>query len=133
MDQVGIGIGVNLSGGTVTTHKESPSIFQRRKASTDKLFPGRFVHYMNLDYTHWDRPDFSDTAVAQIEEGHRLGAGLDVLDAGHNPGGLFCKRHNRTITLLKRLKRMTFLGYTRLKLIRGTYSTTHRSRIYSEF
>ena len=74
MDQVGIGIGVNLSGGTVTTHKESPSIFQRRKASTDKLFPGRFVHYMNLDYSHWDRPDFSDTAVAQIEEGHRLGA-----------------------------------------------------------
>ena len=50
------------------------SIFKIRKASTDKLFPGRFVHYMNLDYTHWDRPDFSDTAVAQIEEGHWLRA-----------------------------------------------------------
>jgi len=41
---------------------------------TDRLFPGRFVHYMNLDYAGWDQADFSERAVRQIEEGHRLGA-----------------------------------------------------------
>jgi hypothetical protein len=29
---------------------------------------------MNLDYTGWDQPDFSERAVGQIEEGNRLGA-----------------------------------------------------------
>src|ERR1039458_795916 len=40
----------------------------------DKLFPGRWIHYMNLDYRNWDQPDFAQQAVRQVEEGHRRGA-----------------------------------------------------------
>jgi predicted TIM-barrel fold metal-dependent hydrolase len=72
-DAVGIGLAVNLSGGVVTKQGK-PSDFQVGKALTDRLYPGRFVQYMNLDYTDWDRPDFADRAVAQVEEGVRLGA-----------------------------------------------------------
>ena len=75
LDAVGIGIGVNLSGGTVTKKGGQPSDFERNKQLADRLFPGRFVHYMNLDYTGWDELDFSERAARQIEEGHRLGAG----------------------------------------------------------
>jgi len=74
MDRVGIGIEVNLSGGTTTHQDGKPSEFERNKELADKLFPGRFVHYMNLDYTDWNEPDFWERAVKQIEEGHRLGA-----------------------------------------------------------
>jgi len=74
LDLAGIGVGVNLSGGTVTSDSGKPSVFQQRKELADRLFPGRFLHYMNLDYGAWDHPDFADQAVAQIEEGHRLGA-----------------------------------------------------------
>jgi predicted TIM-barrel fold metal-dependent hydrolase len=75
MDAVGIGIAVNLSGGYVTTTNQSAaSEFERNKQLADRLFPGRFLHYMNLDYQGWDRTDFSARAVKQIEDGHRLGA-----------------------------------------------------------
>jgi predicted TIM-barrel fold metal-dependent hydrolase len=75
MDAVGVGIGINLSGGTVTRAKDgAPSEFERNKRIADELFPGRFIQYMNLDYANWDQPDFSAQAVKQIEEGHRLGA-----------------------------------------------------------
>jgi len=74
MDAAGLGIGVNLSGGVVTHKGDALSEFERNKALADRLFPGRFVHYMNLDYTAWDEPDFSERAAKQIEEGHRLGA-----------------------------------------------------------
>src|SRR6266568_3371350 len=74
MDRVGIGIAVNLSGGTTTRQGDAPSEFGRNKQLADRLFPGRFIHYMNLDYTGWDQPDFSERAVSQIEEGNRLGA-----------------------------------------------------------
>src|SRR5437867_9241445 len=54
MDAVGIGITVNLSGGTVTRPKpDEPSEFERTKAIADGLFPGRFLCYMNLDYAGW--------------------------------------------------------------------------------
>ena len=45
MDAVGLGIGVNLSGGTVTrgTNGE-PSEFEQNKTLADSLFPGRFLH-----------------------------------------------------------------------------------------
>ena len=59
MDSVGIGVGVNLSGGTVTKKDSSPSDFERNKNLADRLFPGRFLHYMNLDYSGWDEPDFA--------------------------------------------------------------------------
>lgn len=75
LDAVGIGVAVNLSGGTVTSSKDSgPSEFQQNKKVADALFPGRFVQYMNLDYGAWDTPDFSQQAVKQIEAGFRLGA-----------------------------------------------------------
>src|SRR5712671_6836158 len=67
MDAVGLGIGVNLSGGTVTRKGDAPSEFERNKALADRLYPGRFLHYMNLDYTSWDEPDFSERAAKQIE------------------------------------------------------------------
>jgi predicted TIM-barrel fold metal-dependent hydrolase len=74
MDRAGIGIGVNLSGGTVTHAPGELSQFAQVKALADQNHPGRFVHYMNLDYAGWNEPDFAERAAAQIEEGHRLGA-----------------------------------------------------------
>ena len=75
MDAAGVGLVVNLSGGTVTRGKDGgPSEFERNKRLADKLYPGRFLHYMNLDYSGWDRPDFAERAARQIDEGHRLGA-----------------------------------------------------------
>ena len=75
MDAVGLGLAVNLSGGTVTrgTNGE-PSEFERNKRLADSLFPGRFLHYFNLDYKGWDQPDFPERAMKQVEEAHRLGA-----------------------------------------------------------
>ena len=75
MDAVGLGLAVNLSGGTVTRGTNGGrSEFERHKQLADALFPGRFVHYFNLDYRGWDDPDFSARAVQQVEEAHRLGA-----------------------------------------------------------
>ena len=48
------------------------SAFERNKKLADELFPGRFVHYMNLDYAGWDEPDFAERAVKQIEDILRL-------------------------------------------------------------
>ncbi|MBM3882540.1 MAG: hypothetical protein FJ387_22925 [Verrucomicrobia bacterium] len=74
MDAVGVGVVVNLSGGRVTHKPGEPSEFERNKALADRLFPGRFLLYMNLDYAGWDEPDWATRAVQQIEEGARLGA-----------------------------------------------------------
>jgi len=73
-DRVGIGVAVNLSGGYMTKGTNAMSEFERNKRRLDTLAPGRFVQYMNLDYAGWDAPDFSERAVKQVEEGHRLGA-----------------------------------------------------------
>src|SRR5688572_21018349 len=48
MDRAGLGIGVNLSGGTVTRKDGQLSAFEKAKALADARHPGRFVHYMNL-------------------------------------------------------------------------------------
>ncbi len=74
MDAVGIGLVVNLSGDVVTHKPGELSPFERNKQLADKLFPGHFLHYLNLDYSGWDEADFSARAVKQIEEGYRLGA-----------------------------------------------------------
>ncbi len=93
MDASGVGIAVNLSGGYVTRKDEQPSEFERNKKISDELFPGRFLLYMNLDYSHWEDPDFAGQAAKQVEEGHRLGAagfkefkrlGLYLRDGRHN-------------------------------------------------
>src|SRR5215469_1836442 len=60
MDAVGVGIGVNLTPGTVTPGPNGgPSEFEQCKKLADALYPGRFLQYMNLDYADWDQPDFS--------------------------------------------------------------------------
>lgn len=75
MDAAGVGIGVNLTAGTVTPGPNgAPSEFEQTRRLADTLFPGRFLQYVNLDYAEWDQPDFSARAVKQIEEGYRLGA-----------------------------------------------------------
>ena len=74
MDAAGIGIGANLSGDITVLKIGRTPPFQKNKEATDALMPRRFVYYMNLDYSGWDDPDFSERAVRQIEEGYRLGA-----------------------------------------------------------
>src|SRR5436190_1004602 len=75
MDASGIGLGVNLSGETTLPRDGGAiSAFERNKRLADQMFPGRFLHYMNLDYARWDEPDWAADAVKQVEEGHRLGA-----------------------------------------------------------
>ncbi len=75
MDQAGLGIGVNLSGGTVTPGTNGgPSEFARSKALADRVGPGRFLLYVNLDYRDWDKPDWTERARHQVDEAHRLGA-----------------------------------------------------------
>lgn len=75
MDQAGIGLGVNLSGGTVTPGTNGqPSEFERSKALADEVAPGRFLLYFNLDYRAWDKPDWAEQARRQVDEAHRMGA-----------------------------------------------------------
>ena len=73
-DAAGVGVAINLSGGTVQRQQGQPSDFEQTKLLSDARFPGRFLEYMNLDYAEWDAPDFAQRAVAQVEEGARLGA-----------------------------------------------------------
>ena len=74
LDQAGVGIGVMLGAGTVTHKEGEQSDFERARLMANKLFPGRFVQHMILDYKGWDEADWSVKAAKQIEEGHRLGA-----------------------------------------------------------
>jgi predicted TIM-barrel fold metal-dependent hydrolase len=75
MDAAGIGIAVNLSGGTVTPGRDGASSeFEKNKKMADTLYPGRFLTYVNLDYAGWDEPDFSARTVQQVEKAYRLGA-----------------------------------------------------------
>jgi predicted TIM-barrel fold metal-dependent hydrolase len=74
LDRAGIGIGANLTPGTVTRTNTEPSQFERNARLADEVAPGRFVHYFNLDYADWNKPGFSEGAVRQVEEAVRLGA-----------------------------------------------------------
>jgi len=74
LDQSGVGLGVVLGAGTVTSKDGMPSDFQKARELAESLYPGRFLHHMLLDYKGWDDADWSERAVQQINEGHRLGA-----------------------------------------------------------
>ena len=75
MDETGLGLAVNLSGGTVTPGTNGgPSEFERNKALADKVAPGRFLLYFNLDYKGWDAADWPERAASQVETALRLGA-----------------------------------------------------------
>jgi len=74
LDRAGIGVAVMLGAGTVTRVDGKPSDFERARDLARRQCPGRFLQHMLLDYAGWDDPDWSARAVAQVEEGHRLGA-----------------------------------------------------------
>lgn len=74
LDQSGVGTGVMLGAGTVTHAEGQKSDFENARDLAIGLFPGRFMQHMLLDYRGWDQDDWSEKAVKQIEEGHRLGA-----------------------------------------------------------
>ena len=74
LDRAGVGLGVNLSGGTVTTKPGETSEFVKNQALFERLAPGRFLQYFNLDYAAWNEADFTQLAVQQVEKAHRLGA-----------------------------------------------------------
>ncbi len=75
MDASGVGLGIDLTPGTVTRGPNGePSEFERDQKMEDTLYPGRWIRYMNLDYKNWDQPDFAAQAVKQVEQGRRLGA-----------------------------------------------------------
>lgn len=74
LDRAGVGTGVNLSGGTVTRRTGEPSAFERTRDLFERVAPGRFVQYFNLDYTGWDDPGFAERAIQQVDEARRLGA-----------------------------------------------------------
>lgn len=74
LDQAGVGTGVMLGAGTVTHAEGQKSEFENARDMANGLYPGRFMQHMLLDYRGWDQPDWSEKAVKQIEEGHRLGA-----------------------------------------------------------
>ena len=74
MDAAGIGLGIELGSGTVTPGEGGISDFERVKQVGEEAYPGRFVHYMLMDYDGWDNDDWSTRAVEQINKGHRLGA-----------------------------------------------------------
>jgi predicted TIM-barrel fold metal-dependent hydrolase len=74
LDQAGIGQGLLLGVGTVTSSDGKPSAFAEARSLAERLYPGRFMHSMLLDYTGWDEPNWSEQAVRQIEAGHALGA-----------------------------------------------------------
>jgi predicted TIM-barrel fold metal-dependent hydrolase len=74
MDRSGVGLGILLGAGTVTHKEGEPSEFEKVRDLANEKYPGRFVPYMLLDYKGWDDADWSDRAVQQIEEGHKLGA-----------------------------------------------------------
>ena len=67
LDRSGVGIGVVLGAGTVTSRDGQPSEFQKARELSESHFPGRFLHHMILDYHGWDDPGWSDRAVGQIE------------------------------------------------------------------
>lgn len=52
MRRNGIGLGINLTGGTVTKAPGSISELEKAIALTNKVAPGQFVHCMNLDYSN---------------------------------------------------------------------------------
>ncbi len=73
-DASGIGLAVELGSGTLTHNASDKSAFERVQGVAKEAAPQRFVHYMLLDYSGWDDPNWSERAVEQVKEAHRLGA-----------------------------------------------------------
>ncbi len=72
MDALNMAVMVNLSGG-------SGEDLVQKVRNTEAHYPGRFVHYANIDFATVDDPDFGAKAAAQLEEDVRNGArGLKI-------------------------------------------------------
>lgn len=74
LDRAGVGLAANLSGGYVTAKAGELSPFEKNQALAERLAPGRFVQYFNLDYSAWNEADFAQRAVQQVERANQLGA-----------------------------------------------------------
>jgi predicted TIM-barrel fold metal-dependent hydrolase len=74
LDQAGVGLGVMLGAGTVTHKDGELSDFEKARSLANEKYPGRFMQHMLLDYNGWSDDDWSDRAVKQIEDGHKMGA-----------------------------------------------------------
>lgn len=74
LNRSGVGLGAILGAGTTTSAEGKKSTFQKARELSEELYPGQFIHHMILDYSGWDDDDWSQRAVQQVENGHRLGA-----------------------------------------------------------
>lgn len=74
LDRAGVGTGLLLGVGTATRTEGRPSGLEHARTLAERMFPGRFLQSMLLDYSNWDQPGWSDEAVKQIEAGHAQGA-----------------------------------------------------------
>lgn len=90
MNAAGVGLGVELGSGTVVAPEGEKSGIEKNMEIAREVAPGRFLNYMILDYAGFEKDDWSDRAVAQIEKAHALGVagvkefkrlGLTVRDA----------------------------------------------------
>lgn len=72
MDAMNMAVMVNLSGG-------SGERLAANVQNTEQHFPGRIVHFANIDFDAVDDPDFGEKAAAQLEADVRNGArGLKI-------------------------------------------------------
>jgi uncharacterized protein len=72
MDKMNMGVMVNLSGG-------SGDELAAKVQATEQRFPGRIVHFANVDFGRIDEPGFGENAAAQLEKDVENGArGLKV-------------------------------------------------------
>ncbi|MFQ5570235.1 MAG: DUF2911 domain-containing protein [Rhodothermales bacterium] len=72
MDKMNMGVMVNLSGGSGDRLKTAVQ-------NTEQHFPGRFVHFANVNFDNIDDPDFGAKAAAQLEADVNNGAkGLKI-------------------------------------------------------
>ena len=74
MDAVGIGVAVNLSGGTTTHAHGQPSALRADEEARRQPLPGALPRVHEPRLRRLGPPDFAAQAVAQVEEGARLGA-----------------------------------------------------------
>ena len=74
LDRAGVGTGLLLGVGTATRTEGRPSGLEHARTLAERMFPGRFLQSMLLDYSNWDQPGWSNEAVKQIEAGHAQGA-----------------------------------------------------------
>ena len=75
LDAMGIGCAIELGSGTLTpTANGGPSAFEKKKAVAEDTCPNRFMHAMLIDYGGFERDDWSERAVQQVNQAYAAGA-----------------------------------------------------------